>query len=592
MVEQGVLDIMYLNKNNSSSAASSPDKGKKKFDNLKISFTDDYPKKNAEILSGQYGINLLLVGLSLMLALSYRGSAVKEEHLLSLLISLMLLQITWMLWYIVRKDRQTCFVSEKDSDAGTSWLRGGLSLLALISLIMDAFRIGYYVGYKTCLSPAVGVYPVIHAVHTISQVHFLWFHVKDVIKTFETFARFGVIHAVFTNLLLWCNGVISEAKHFLDTHKRRLLDLGDTNITVGEEEPCCNCTTNTCSIFSHGLSYLYPFNIEYHIFVSVVLFVMWKNIGHTTEYQRNQNVVMRTNGLVAGPILGTIALASTIVVLVLYIIKVGDSAETRESAITMFYCYGIVMLLFMCLAGSVGLLIFRSDNVPLDYSKNPSRKLDADLLFGTAIGSWLMSWCSILAVISTKSRPVYGWINFMYSLLVIIEKYIQNLFIIESLYRKQETSERDEVETIPEIYSVSAGSSLSLASSYNGIINRAFENQDKVCVSLETDQEVNNQGYSHTGSLPEGSISLHTRRLAKPSKRRRVLKNIAVFLFLCNISLWILPAFGCRPQFDNGIEEETFGYTIWTTIVTVAMPLNLFYRMHSVASLLDVFRKV
>ncbi|MGH0167950.1 UNVERIFIED_CONTAM: hypothetical protein FKN15_063380 [Acipenser sinensis] len=169
MVENGVLDIMYLNKNNPSPALSSSDKEKKNFDNFKISFTDDYPKKNAEILSGQYGINLLLVGLSLMLALSYQGSAVKEEHILSFLISLMTLQITWMLWYIIRKDRQKCFVSEKDSDAGTSWLRGGLTLLALISLIMDAFRIGYYVGYKTCLSPAVGVYPVIHAVHTISQ---------------------------------------------------------------------------------------------------------------------------------------------------------------------------------------------------------------------------------------------------------------------------------------------------------------------------------------------------------------------------------------------------------------------------------------
>ncbi|MBN3274009.1 OTOP1 protein, partial [Polyodon spathula] len=541
---------MYLNKNNASSSASSPDKEKKNVDNFKISFTDDYPRKNAEILSGQYGINLLLVGLSLMLALSYSGSAVKEECLLSLLITLMLLQIIWMMWYIIRKDRQTCFVSEKDSDAGTSWLRGGLSLLALISIIMDGFQIGYYVGYKACLSPAVGVYPVIHAVHTISQVHFLWFHVKDVIKTFATFARFGVIHAVFTNLLLWCNGVISEAKHFFDTHKR-LLDLGNTNITggsllfcvfvillfflqifiidflskrlsitnsiqfvmnknihiflcifsfSGEEEPHCNCTTNTCSILSNGLSYLYPFNIEYHIFVSVVLFVMWKNIGLTTEYQTNQNIAMRTNGLVAGPILGVVALASTIVVLVLYVIKVGDSVETRESAVTMFYCYGIVMLLFMG------------------------------------------------------------------------------------------TNERDLVETIPEIYYVSAGSSLSLAPPYNGIVSRAFENQDKV--SLENDQVDNNQGYSHTRSLPEGSSSLPTRSSEKLSNRRRVLKNIAVFLFLCNISLWILPAFGCRPQFDNGIEEETFGYTIWTTIVTVAMPLNLFYRMHSVVSLTDVFRNV
>lgn len=47
---------------------------------------------------------------------------------------------------------------------------GGLTLLALLSLIMDAFRIGYYVGYQSCVSAVLGVYPVIHATHTIAQV--------------------------------------------------------------------------------------------------------------------------------------------------------------------------------------------------------------------------------------------------------------------------------------------------------------------------------------------------------------------------------------------------------------------------------------
>lgn len=47
---------------------------------------------------------------------------------------------------------------------------GGLTLLALLSLIMDAFRIGYYVGYRSCLSAVLGVYPVIHATHTVAQV--------------------------------------------------------------------------------------------------------------------------------------------------------------------------------------------------------------------------------------------------------------------------------------------------------------------------------------------------------------------------------------------------------------------------------------
>lgn len=46
--------------------------------------------------------------------------------------------------------------------------------------------------------------------------------------------RFGVIHAVFTNLLLWCNGVMSEAEHFLNNHKRRLSALGYANLTIGK----------------------------------------------------------------------------------------------------------------------------------------------------------------------------------------------------------------------------------------------------------------------------------------------------------------------------------------------------------------------
>lgn len=51
-----------------------------------------------------------------------------------------------------------------------NFFSGGLTLLALLSLIMDAFRIGYYVGYHSCVSAVLGVYPVIHATHTVAQV--------------------------------------------------------------------------------------------------------------------------------------------------------------------------------------------------------------------------------------------------------------------------------------------------------------------------------------------------------------------------------------------------------------------------------------
>ncbi|XP_042262586.1 proton channel OTOP1 [Thunnus albacares] len=592
MVEHSGLDIMCLNKyRHSSSSSSSSEQEKKIFTKLKLNLSGDYPKKNAEILSGQYGANLLLIGAALMLAIANHGPSVQEEHLLSFVTGLMILQLIWMMWYILVRDRRTNTRTERDVHATTCWIRGGLTLLALLSLIMDAFRIGYYVGYQSCVSAVLGVYPVIHATHTIAQVYFLWFHIKDVIKSFETFERFGVIHAVFTNLLLWSNGVMSEAEHFLNNHMRRLSALGYRNLTIDHSEPSCNCTTSTCSMFSSTLSYLYPFNIEYHIFVSAMLFVMWKNIGRTIDLSSNRKrLTTKTQSLTLGPILGLLALASTIGILVVYITNVEQSLQTRQSAISMFYIYGIVMLVFMCSAGASGLLIYRADHMPLDTSKNPSRQLDTELLFGSSIGSWLMSWCSIVAVLGTNSSPPYRWTNLIYSLLIVLEKYVQNLFIIESLYRQQEDGEREDPElpAAPKIFSVTS----SLAPPYDGIINRAYETPDRTCVTMENEQEESGQVYSCPRKPSEVPLPVGNKVVETLNVKRQILKNIAVFLIMCNISLWILPAFGCRPQYDNGLEQETYGFNIWTTVLNFAVPLNLFYRMHAVASLFEVFRRV
>ncbi|KAJ0023080.1 hypothetical protein NQD34_002979 [Periophthalmus magnuspinnatus] len=619
MVEHSGLDIMCPNKYcHSSVSSSSSERDKRMFTRIRLSLSADYPKKNAEILSGQYGTNLLLIGSALMLAIANHGPAVREEHLLSFLCGLMALQLAWMMWYILVRDRHESAHTEKDKHATTCWIRGGLTLLALLSLVMDAFRIGYYVGYHLCVSAVLGVYPVLHAAHTIAQVHFLWFHIKDVIKSFETFERFGVMHAVFTNLLLWCSGVMSEAEHFLKNHVRRVSveNQGNYSTERGQErreeekrergretgetegrvkrgnyiksvspvgthmnhsseysEPSCNCSTSTCSLFANSLFYLYPFNIEYHIFVSAMLFVMWKNIGRTLElHSTRRRPIPVSRALSLGPVLGLLALASTITVLVVYLTHVEQSMETRQAAVSMFYMYGIVMLLSMCSAAAVGLLIYRTQHCPFDTSKNPSRELDTQLLVGSSVGSWLMAWCSVASVVSSSSSAPHRWTNGLYSLLMVLEKYVQNLFIIESLYRQEE----QELPASPEVFSVTS----SLAPPYGGIINRAYETQERGVEEGEDSAVVYGRKPSQV------PLSVGTNLPPPPRLKRKLLKNITLFLTMCNIS------FGCRPQYDNGLEEETFGFEIWTTVLNFAVPLNLFYRMHAVASLFEVFRRV
>ncbi|KAG8591418.1 hypothetical protein GDO81_000172 [Engystomops pustulosus] len=564
---------------------------------LHLNLIHNYPQKNAEILSSQYGFNIFLAGLLLMFAWAIHAVGITDRDLLSYLITLMLIQLVWMLWYIFGSYTQRRSIIEKDTDAGARWLRCGITLFAVITLILDSFKIGYYIGYSECLSITEGIFPVTHTIHTLLQVYFLWFHSKDVIQSFKTLERFGLIHAVFTNLLLWANGVLSESKHQLNEHKERLITLGFSNITMDDHTPECNCTSNVCSIFSQGIYYLYPFTIEYHILASTMLYVLWKNIGRTVKHHQQQKIHFKFHGITAGTIMGLIVLTTTIAVLVVYLIQIGRSKSKSESALTMFYVFAITVLTLMCTAGIIGLFIYRLENKSLDDSESPAKKLDSDLLVGSACGSWLISWGSILAIICAETHPDYAWYNLPYSILVIIEKYIQNLFIIECIHRKEE--EPMDGRTIERIFSMSNRSTLSLTPSYEvfnesvTICNKEFPYMSNSELSLgdASAEDKKNQENNNSIRLAPSIIAMQATRSAKLNKKRRILKNIAAFLFLCNISLWIPPAFGCRPQYDNGLEEIVFGFEPWITVVNLAMPFSIFYRMHSASSLFEVYCK-
>ncbi|XP_077606512.1 proton channel OTOP1, partial [Crocuta crocuta] len=513
--------------------------------------------------------------------------------------ALMLLQLLWMLWYVGRSAAHRHLLRPKDAHAGARWLRGSMTLFAVITIILGCLKIGYFVGFSECLSATEGVFPVTHTAHTLVQVYFLWGHAKDIIQSFKTLERFGVIHSVFTNLLLWTNGVLNESKHQLNEHKERLITLGFGNITIALDDhtPPCNCSPPTlCSAISHGIYYLYPFNIEYQILASMMLYVLWKNVGRKVDGQQHQNVRFKFRGVVAGSVLGLSVLATTIGVVVVYLIQIGHSKTNSESALIMFYLYAIAVLMLTGAAGLLGVCIYRMDERSLDESRSPARKLDADLLVGTASGSWLISWGSLLAILCAEACPPYTWFNLPYSVLVIAEKYIQNLFIIESIHREPERLSED-IRTL-RVVTVCNGNAVSL--SFSRLKSGAVAGDVASPGSETTPCAAHGNVGLREGSGREGDEGSREGtpgpaclpHFLQGDGKRRVLKNIAAFLFLCNISLWIPPAFGCRPEYDNGLEEIVFGFEPWIIVVNLAMPFSIFYRMHAAASLFEVYCKI
>ncbi|XP_063313849.1 proton channel OTOP1-like [Pelobates fuscus] len=542
--------------------------------------------KNSEISSSQYGINIFVIGFLLMFLCSFDIAGVRKCDWMIFLVVLVLIQILWMLWYIYVSHACTQKQKEKDSNAGARWLRCGIAIFAITTLIMDFLKLGHFVGYMECMPLIEGIYPAAHIVHTIVQVYFLWYHSKDVIKSFKTVERFGLIHSVFTNLLLWVSAVTTESKHQLEEHMARLTSLGFNNITLDPGHPHCNCTTGMCDAFSIGTYYVYPFNIEYHILASAMLYVLWKNIGRSIKH-RHHKTNLKFQGVVVGVIFGLIVLAVTIGVVVLYLLNIGRSKQSSEAALTVYYLYSVVVLSGMCIAAVVGLILHRLDRHPAVVEKSPSLKLDEELLVGSACGSWITSWGSILAVIYAESHPTYTWYNLPYSILVLIEKYIQNLFIITYIHRKDEKICTD---TIPNIYMKQP----QLASSDdNNHVGPCGGPDVRENGSLSNNNNVDKKEKEENNSIPAfDHMPSNNTNPGNGGLKKQVLRNITVALFISNISLWIPPAFGCRPQYDNGLEAVVFGLIPWIFIIDIALPFSIFYRMHSAYSLFDVYCKI
>ncbi|KAG7275869.1 LOW QUALITY PROTEIN: hypothetical protein CRUP_033282 [Coryphaenoides rupestris] len=68
---------------------------------------------------------------------------------------------------------------------------------------------------------------------------------------------------------------------------------------------------------------------------------------------------------------------------------------------------------------------------------------------------------------------------------------------------------------------------------------------------------------------------------SKNATWKRATQEICAFLIFSNVMLWIIPAFGAHPQFENGVGKEFFGFTTWFVLVNLGQPLGVFYRMHS-----------
>ncbi|KAM8924816.1 proton channel OTOP2-like [Pelodytes ibericus] len=551
--------------------------------------------RTTSLLSLLYLALLTFFGSAVLLA-EMRHHSQQAQNVHGSLTVLMLTSSAWMLWFGWKSAKNKKIKMYQDHQAGASWLKGGLCLFALATLVLDCLTLGYYHELHQCTSILVTSFPIVQAVFTVIQVSLLSFYAKVCIQEKQHLNRFGLMHTLATNILMWMSVVLDESMKQLE----EIYDIQKDNLKAPQSKAIhtnsCICDTDLCHIFSEGAAYLHPFNIEFSLFSSTMLYVIWKNTGkipYSAITSEPSKSTLHINGAFVGLILGAFAISATFGVMISFGV-LAKTPETVHEALRIYYLFNSVLLSAMFIASVIGIITCRLQKGSSfdDKSKSVVRSLDITLLVGSSCGPLMVSVFSLVAIFFLHIEGNIYILDLCFSLCKTIQVLGQNLFITEALYSGPTKNKNS--PSSDWIYSISEdpANARNRQDDHNppNSEHETSINRTKVLLDLAKDLPRNLLANS-----PPTHISNKRQNLKEKGKqtffrtRRKILQNISILLICYNISVWILHAYGTRPHLVSQIEQSFYGFTLWVIIVKISLPLGIFYRMHSVASLFEAY---
>ncbi|XP_072559905.1 proton channel OTOP3-like isoform X1 [Paramormyrops kingsleyae] len=545
------------------------------------------------LFSGLLGLNVIMLGAALMAADAYYANGQLQQGRQVFILLLLLLSVVWMLWYLLWSRKRPGRTPHTDHHAGGITITVVLAIFSAFSLFLHIFRMGYFIMMWDCKPLAEVLVPFAEAPFLALQTYFLWAHSKDCIHKHKILTRSGLMLLLSANILLWLNAVTEDTVHMeIELEKQNqviangsLVDNSTAGLEYGmgsngrttarsncsadpDESPECQCTDHTpCLVFRKGFEILYPFNIEFYLMAGCMIYVMWKNVGRRVgkaphEHHKHHDMlrIIRKEGILLGPLAGLLVLAMGAVSFILYQVWVSDAR--REDAFLVFYGYHLALIPAMSLFCLAGMITYHMESRLHETSHNPTRSLDVRLLVAAAVGQLALSYFSLVAAMAIGSRDHLGSLDLSYNLFSLLELLLQNIFIIEGLHRHP---------------------SLSRTRTKGRLAGVIFKKKAATETPVANEPEGDNVSRNEPTAPPAGLKVNNTNKCTK-----KVIQEICAFLILANVMLWVIPAFGAHPQFENGLGKQFYGFQAWFVLVNLGQPLVVFYRMHSVSALMEL----
>ncbi|XP_040885464.1 proton channel OTOP3-like [Toxotes jaculatrix] len=526
------------------------------------------------LISGLLGMNVVLLGAALVGGQAFNPEGLKHQEPQVFLLLLMVASLIWMLWYLLWARKQPGICPHKDHHAGGITVILVLILFAVFSMLLYICRTGYLISVRECTPAAKVLSPFIEAPFLALQTYLLWAHSKDCIHRHKIITRSGLMVILSADLLLWLNAVTEDTIHEeIELEKEDRLYFNNTSSSgadisdSADNSTLCQCSASAaCLTFRKGFEILYPFHIEFYLMAGCMIYVMWKNVGRRMSPPQHvgQKVtfhIVYQGGILYGLVFGGLVLVAGVTAFILYQVWVSQP-QLRVTAFLIFYGYHLSVMPVMSFCSLAGLLVHRLERRAHEGGHNPTRSLDVILLVAAALGQLALSYFSLVAALALGTSGLLGDLDLSYSLLSLLELILQNIFIIEGLHRHPNLLTKKRQKQRSSI----------------------FKPKKKVTASIEEKKRTDISLLEGNTSAPP-AVQEHD---GKKSWTKRAIQEICAFLILSNIMLWVIPAFGVHPQFENGLGKQFFGFSAWFVLVNLGQPLSVFYRMHSVGALMEL----
>ncbi|KFM81974.1 hypothetical protein X975_05114, partial [Stegodyphus mimosarum] len=416
---------------------------------------------------------------------------------------------------------------------------------------------------KPCVDKLNFIQPIIHALFTFMQMHFLSLNSQKAIQNLGWCRHIVLMHLVATNIAVWLRLIVWEtAKSWLDeihtninstdrfppdginmtahalfSDGRHEVYVSSSCVWLEQEQKVedilalrqCYQNTTMGIIWDKAQPFIIPFIVQYCLIGAAVNYILWESFNHrrrritrrsnswSPRRQELESVVTQKQtrkvdckGSSKGLFLGLLVLAVGIVVLILFFVLTNNQNLKEETLFIMITVHcAILGLSFL----GIFLGICRVSCMCTDYSRRQNLHIVLQNIGVFAV--YVHGICSLVVGATHISNPRFLAV-FVDGALMIIQSLAQSIF---------------------------------------------FHKVGQKCCSAKC---------KHEGSRPG--------------------RQIVTFLAFTNLVLWITESFTDHNHVSSQLQLQFFGLIPWGLISRLLLPLVMFYRFHSSVYLMETWK--